>query len=168
MDQYTASFSNIDDDQSDITEEPLDNIHAPHSTSAASRDDEPMDPLEVSPHLQRLIEWNVDMLSKIIKTIVATRDARHGGADLQETVQRIADATSPPPTLILNSNPRNEYVEAIQLPNYDPNRKIKRTSEVKDDSNFLDGVVRKQLKDYITTIACAYNDNPFHNFEHAR
>jgi len=170
-----ASFSQLDDDHSDITEEPLDNIHTPHPTTPGRRrhDDEPIDPLLISPHLQRLIDWNVDMLGNIIQTIVATRDIKRGNDHRYDNSQNLVpqhehNGCRPPPTLIMNSNPRNEYCEGIQMPSYDPSCTPNRPSEVIGCVNHLDETVRNQLKDLITTIACAYNDNPFHNFEHAR
>jgi hypothetical protein len=157
-----TSLMDHSDDHSDITEEPLDN--------RSVESEELVDPLDVSPHLQRLIDYNVEILAKVIKTILATRYARTS-MHLQEPGQLLisdsAHSSGPPPTLIVNGNPRNEYCEAIHLPHYDPGRIVKRGS-MGGGSDVLDEAVKHQLRDYITTIACAYNDNPFHNFEHAR
>jgi hypothetical protein len=170
MTSTSTSIMDNGDDHSDITEEPLDNIHTSMGAYGQSTDKEELvDPLDVSPHLQRLIDWNVDMLAKIIKTILATRYARRSmDLDAASRLLMSDSATSgPPPTLIINANPRNEYCEAIHLPHYDPGRTVKRGS-MGGGSAELDEAVKHQLRDYITTIACAYNDHPFHNFEHAR
>ena len=174
-DSLVASTSSLPiengDDHSDITEEPLDKIH--HSVGSQGEwigDEEMVDPLIVSPHLQRLIDWNVDLLAKIIKTILATRYARRSmelNSDSSHLLMSHSATSLPAPTLIINANPRNEYCEAVQLPHYDPGRLVKRGSMGKF-SHELDDAVKNQLRDYITTIACAYNDHPFHNFEHAR
>lgn len=178
-----------DDDHSDITEEPLDHIQTPEAPPRRTHTD-------ISPHLQRLIDWNVDTLSKIIKTIVAARRTRKNmeteapsSMRSMESLRQVQSmrnfrisATSDGAVAAISSkesaesrngrsaftysgkgNPRDEYCEAIHLPHYDPQKKVKRASELTDDK--LDDGVEDQLRDYVTTIACAYNNNPFHNFE---
>lgn len=175
-----------DDDHSDITEEPLDNIHTPQLPSGRQERS------DISPHLQRLIDWNVDTLSQVIKTILASRHWRRSMDRVSpkvlshmDSIQKLAPESAALPalntsthksnvtvgsgrssksskslTLVVNRNPRDEYREAIQLPQYDPSRKVKRMSELQEIE--LDERVTEQLREYVTTIACAYNDHPFH------
>lgn len=182
-----------DDDHSDITEEPLDNIHTPQLPAGRQERS------DISPHLQRLIDWNVDTLSQIIKTILASRQWRrscdqisprvlshmdsirdmapesartvqamntstHKGS-ITVTSEAISSMSGKSLTLLVNQNPRDEYCEAIKLPHFDASRKVRRSSELQEIE--LDEIVTEQLREYVTTIACAYNDHPFHNFEHA-
>eukprot|EP00934_Nitzschia_sp_Nitz4_P002441 Nitzschia sp. Nitz4//scaffold68_size99682//91398//95434//NITZ4_004577-RA/size99682-snap-gene-0.6-mRNA-1//1//CDS//3329556632//2436//frame0 len=181
-------MTNIEDDHSDITEESL----GDHVEAQIPQEIEAPEEGAIDPHLQRLIDWNVDTLSRIIKTIVATRRTRRsleinqqvrafGGIQRSFSMQKISMDGSVMPMasrklsdfsvksnalkVTPNSNPRDEYCESIHLPHYDPGKKIKRASSLAEEK--LDDRVMNELRQYVTTIACAYNDNPFHNFEHA-
>jgi class 3 adenylate cyclase len=176
-----------DDDQADITTENVRFSMIEPLPPVRRR------PAEVSPHVQRLIDWNVDMLCRVIQTIQASQKNRR---DVREQDQKLSSFhksfinlvptvrpsffnnnktptdssgsesnTSKPPSLILPTNPRDEYCEVIHLPHFDPYKLARRSSDLME--TVLDETIRTQLRDYVTTIACAYNDNPFHNFEHA-
>jgi hypothetical protein len=49
---------------------------------------EPARRANVSPHMQRLIKWNVDTLAKAIKKIVETRSARENSCKLPMNFER--------------------------------------------------------------------------------
>jgi hypothetical protein len=74
------------------------------------------------------------------------------------------DESSKAPTLVILTNPRSEYTEAIELPKFDPFKVVRRSSELAAEV-YLSNMVMRQLNDFVTTIACAYNENPFQNFE---
>jgi hypothetical protein len=138
---------------------------------------------ELSTHLQRMVDWNVEILLVSLKSVVARREATN-------TVAPSALSMIPGLGMLSNlrnnhknngegagivddqevdngvSCPREEYAESIQLPRFDSNYSYAR--QVDPATVELPKTVLHQLKDYVTTIACAYkNDNPFHNFEHA-
>ena len=102
---------------------------------------------------QPLIEWHVELLSKLIKQIVAQRTKTN------KMVTGI-DATVKPPTHY--SNPRNEAVDVITMPKFDAKKakKILAPEEVT-----LSPAVMSQLRDYVSTLSALYRNNPFHSFE---
>ena len=109
--------------------------------------------------MNRLIEWQVDSMAHLIKLIVARR-----GREAKSTFTRAGLASEIAATLSRNRTPLSEVKEVIALPKFDPNqlRKV-----VDPESIALGSAVMNQLRDFITQIARLYNDNPFHNFEHA-
>ena len=146
---------------------------------------------DISPHMRRLITWNVDLLANLLKQVVANRQCLQGkrrqsrnlsmsipdfgiGAAIQRASLAISlpsssissspSTTIPEPLVSVFASPREEYAEIIHLPKFDPN--ILYNSVLPSEVQLGDRVMQ-QLQDYVTSIALAYNDNPFHNFEHA-
>ena len=105
---------------------------------------------------QRLIDWNVELLSSLLKQIEARR------RDLKLNTKK--NVAPPHLTLKGGSTALDEVTEIITLPQFDPNAHKTRTSP---EDVVLDEAIVAQLRDYVTTIASMYRDNPFHNFEHA-
>lgn len=108
---------------------------------------------------QRLVEWNTDVLARLLKLVVARRltseairveglpeDSVHGS--MKNELKSVLD----------------EVVEIIHLPEFDV-----RSARGKVDAEKIElgDSVLQQLRDYVTIIASMYRDNPFHNFEHA-
>lgn len=102
---------------------------------------------------QRLIDWQVDLLSKLLKQIVASRGPKSSGGAQSREVQEMR-----------NSKPRDEIAEVINMPAYDP---LKERYSVELDSFELEPKVVSKLKDMVTSIETLYQNNPFHNFPHA-
>jgi 3'5'-cyclic nucleotide phosphodiesterase len=104
----------------------------------------------------RLINWNVDLLLRLLKHIVARR--REGTVSLSKDMlaleSRFCDSTG--------SGPIEEVKEIIALPRY-----TERRSKLEPESLVLDPSVAQQMFEYVSTIATLYRDNPFHNFAHA-
>ena len=99
--------------------------------------------------INRLIDWNVDVLQRLLKKVVAMRDATH----------------QPNSQLIIEQNAKNtvldEVKEIIELPG--------KAAKYKQDPEAvtISPEVIAQLRDYVRIIASMYRNNPFHNFEHA-
>ena len=124
----------------------------------------------------RLIDWNVEMLSRLTKQIIARRgvqmlDKNSGHRPkLGKNKNSMGKNDSVPDTIVATHTKQSdkmvldEVVEIIELPAFDAaaakNQPDPATIE-------LDEEVVHQLRDLVTTIASMYNDNPFHNFEHA-
>jgi hypothetical protein len=118
--------------------------------------DEPESPFTAK--TQRLIEWNVGVLADLLKQIDINRPA-----------------TGETPVLISNPDTRSrsedgksildEVQEIITLPHFDKND----AEDVLEDKDAVElgDEVMAQLREYVSTIASLYRDNPFHNFEHA-
>jgi hypothetical protein len=60
-----------------------------------------------------------------------------------------------------NNTVIDEVAEMVVLPGYRANKR-----ETNDHFE-LEGKIVMQLRHYVQTIASLYNDNPFHNFDHA-
>lgn len=130
-----------------------DDIHDNHPTAQSS----PMKPileLVTSEKIQRLVSWNVDVLSGLLRNIVARRMVVGRSPTEVDIFHAIAH---------ICSAPLDEAKEIVTLPKFDPEV----TKREDPNTIELDRTVCKQLKDYVTAIASMYRDNPFHNFEHA-
>ena len=119
---------------------------------------------------QRLVEWNVVLLSGYLKQIQAQRldilKQKNAGSESKSTAWKIRpDATE-------NSNRHgtvglrlqdgstalDEVTESIQLPQFDA--KIhSMAKKTRPESIQLDELVELELKDYVTTIASMYRSN---------
>jgi hypothetical protein len=109
---------------------------------------------------ERLIDWNSDVLCRLLQKILSTRECT--GTESPNTV--VADNDYNSKSIVeLESNPFDEVKEIIALPQL-------KTTFHKNPSDGSDVLVPKnvadQLRDYVSHIAALYNDNKFHNFEH--
>ncbi|CAJ1964628.1 unnamed protein product [Cylindrotheca closterium] len=113
----------------------------------------------LSPRVRRLCQWNVDILARHLKQIVAHRDAQ--GPMNQNYNEELSRREV---SICRQMDVLDEVVEIIPLPGFDPNV-YKRQKDPNDIE--LPEVVMKQIRLYVACIAAMYHDNPFHNFEHA-
>ena len=103
----------------------------------------------------RLIEWNVDVLLRLLKQIVA-----RSRSCLKESNVRKPDESF----FLQKKNGKmtmDEVAEIITLPEFNESDEVHG-----EDSVELPSLVVQQLHDYVCNIASIYRDNPFHNFEH--
>ena len=114
--------------------------------------------LKVKDKLERLVDWNVEVLLSRLAKVVAKRDkaalvgdASHHGRNLESAVDR---------------QPFEAVSEVIELPRFDP-RIARRQSLSTTKANAITQAVRSQLRAYVARIASYYKGVPFHNFEHA-
>ena len=106
----------------------------------------------VSGQTERLINWNIDVLERLLKKIIARRLVL-GRKPTAVNWDR-HDHTA----IVLK-----EVKEVIKLPEYDS----KFAQADNPDSIVLKPEVRSQLRELVSTLAFTYHDNPFHNFPHA-
>jgi len=110
----------------------------------------------LTPKMLRLVDWNVDQLSRLLKQIVGRRRAPRRQSNSKNSTydNNLAECGT-----VLE-----EVKEVITLPNFDARtfRSIERS-----DSIELPDEVMTQLHDYVTRICMMYRNIPFHNFEHA-
>ena len=104
----------------------------------------------LSGKMLRLVDWNTDILLRLLKRVVARRKRGMFCAGPDQW-SRVASQGK---TVL------SEVQEIISLPGYE--KRNKNTNEV-----FLDDEIQRQLRNYVATIASHYPPNPFHNFEHA-
>lgn len=121
---------------------------------------------------QRLVEWNVALLSGYLKQIQAQRldilkqnnfvnSHKNSAWRFNQNQQQNVNLR-----LQEGSTALDEVTETIQLPEFDENIHSM-ANKTRPESIELDELVELELKDYVTTIASMYRSNPFHNFEHA-
>lgn len=107
----------------------------------------------MGPRVDILIEWNVKLFEGMVKNVVAHREAQRrqshvGNIDwkAEEWSDRI----------------RAEVVDCITLSDSGTN-----FIDVDPDSVKLSSAVKEQLFSFISAVGYSYNNNPFHNFDHA-
>jgi len=109
---------------------------------------------------QRLVDWNSDIIARLMKQIIARRQA---SKTLKPSNFPEANASQP-----IRSEKKgsvlDEVLEIIHLPEFDPN--IARQQVDPDTINLGDDLTR-QIREYVSSVASLCRDNPFHNFEHA-
>lgn len=124
-------------------------------TSANSQlDDDSELEEDLQDKIGRIIGWNTETLLKLLKQIVARRNAG------------LNSSVSPAKRLVLKPSklPLEEVKEIIELPEFD----VERARRQEDpESIVIPEDVVDELRAFVTCIADMYNDNPFHNFEHA-
>ena len=106
------------------------------------------------PKTTRLIDWNVDVLCRLLKQVVASRLGTSKREDL-----------SPPNEeryMLRNVQVIDEIKEIITLPEFDVKAAL--LQEECDDIELPTEVI-EQLHDFVCNIAAIYRGNPFHNFE---
>jgi class 3 adenylate cyclase len=107
--------------------------------------------------LERLVEWNVEILSNLLLKILKHRQTADIKADSVRSLKLAENEISG------NQNMLNEVVEVVYFPEPADAINEQQSHEVE-----LDRKVCNQLHKYVSTIQKMYHDNPFHNFEHAR
>jgi len=105
----------------------------------------------VTSQTERLINWNIDVLERLLKKIVARRIA------LKRKSTNINWKKCKHSKIVLS-----EVQEVIKLPEYNS-----KYSDINAESIVLDPKVRLQLREFVTAIALTYHENSFHNFPHA-
>eukprot|EP00980_Cylindrotheca_fusiformis_P000322 scaffold78_cov96-Cylindrotheca_fusiformis.AAC.1 len=127
------------------------------SSSVREADDiSDLDGVEAMTKTQRLVEWNVEVLSSLLQQIIASRG---GTVDLDDLVLSQKEATIGTGKTVLE-----EFVPIIPLKRFDAGELSKRQ---KASSIEIDEEAKSQLRSYLAHVASMYQDNPFHNFEHA-
>ena len=109
---------------------------------------------ELPKHLQRLVDWNVELLERLLKRILAKRAAAAGMSGQTETPKFKKQEGQ----IVVD-----EVVESISFPELDPS-----TSAGKIDANSveLSLAATSQLREYVTKIGHQFAQNPFHCLDH--
>jgi hypothetical protein len=109
----------------------------------------------------RLVNWNVDVLLTILTQVEERRQQAGIKADAIEKIRTLEKELAGPVSET-GTTTLDEVVEVIELPRF--NASCSRPLRVQVE---LEWQLHDQLKEYVSLIASMYNDNPFHNFEHA-
>jgi len=110
--------------------------------------------------VQRLIDWNSDLLLQLLMKIVARRTSLTTGApktngEIKKLELVVGEGGTPP---------LEEIQEIITLPKFDATAA---KDEIDPKTVDLGEHVPTQLRDFVAVLASLYRDNPFHCFEHA-
>lgn len=110
---------------------------------------------------ERLIEWNAQQLISLLKKIVAFRQKEREPNN--SAGQEYTDNASILFSLQGNRTYLEEVAEVIQLPKSDGGD----VEEIDVSEVCLTRAVEEEMRTLVKQIAAMYNNNPFHNFEHA-
>lgn len=110
----------------------------------------------------RLVTWNVDILGKLLKQVVARRATTSGLFSIH--MENKQKSKPQHPKFSKNSRPLDEVVDVLSLPHFDADNFKK---HVDPETVELPAAAVSQLTEYVSRIETLYNANPFHNFEHA-
>ncbi|CAB9528546.1 Receptor-type guanylate cyclase gcy [Seminavis robusta] len=105
--------------------------------------------MEEASRRSRLVDWVVEMLLHYMQQICALRHTKNVAPSTEDLVLTKTDCNL------------DELVDAISLPKIDAS-KMKVPKEEAISKEAVD-----QLRNLVTEIAKTYNDNPFHNWDHA-
>lgn len=104
-------------------------------------------------HMQRLIQWNVEMLKQLLKQVVARREAL--GISSLAHVSVPSGGTD---SFILD-----EVAEVIEFPQFDPSVS---PDKLNPESITLDPAAEAQLEQFVTDISSRFTQNDFHGVDH--
>ena len=108
------------------------------------------DPDQISKRIQRLVNWDVEMLERMLKTVVAKRNAR--GERLQFNLSSLVGTCL-------------EFTDVIEFPEFDPSSSI---DKLDPDGVDLGDVVILQLRDFVSYVSFGFREDlPFHCFDHS-
>ena len=127
----------------------------PVSSSLEMKSDTGNNQTVLEPKARRLVDWNTDILLRILRDVVSHRVAKEEIPDSEEELAAAEVAIQKPGTIVFD-----ELIDIISLPSYDrEGMQRKKTSAPAE----LSQAVMDQLKEYVTCIAGLYRNNPFHN-----
>jgi hypothetical protein len=106
----------------------------------------------ISKQNQRLVDWNTEMLQRMLMAIVAKRIA--SGEACQQNIPVIS--------LEEGKTYRDEIVEVINFPSFHEETS---PDKLNVDSVGLVSELASQLRDFVTVIASRFQDNQFHGFD---
>ena len=143
---------------SESCEEGADSKTAPESVSQDGIPKKQQGPAILSEKHQRLVNWNTEILCRILREAVARRETVGTKADHDE-VRRLEAEQRRSQRIGLD-----EVKDVVCLPTFNP---VSNDRQVDPEKVEVTSAVTQQLQDYVATIANLYRDNAFHNFEHA-
>jgi Adenylate and Guanylate cyclase catalytic domain len=124
--------------------------------------------------MKRLVDWNAEMLLRLLKQIIAYRRAtsvrrthhpkdfffRRGSNEVStclDVSENVSADFGADDTVI------DEVVEIIDMPEFDE----RITPDCLDPNSVeLDNSIRGEVRAFVSMIAALYQQNPFHNYEH--
>ena len=112
----------------------------------------------LSDKAERLVRWNVDILTKLLRQVMARRASTSG---FKRTNRNGTLARSRGHDGCLGGVIIDEVTDVLSLPHFDAHVF---ENQVDPASIDIPPKVHSQLTDYVSKIAAMYRNNPFHNF----
>jgi 3'5'-cyclic nucleotide phosphodiesterase/Adenylate and Guanylate cyclase catalytic domain len=106
----------------------------------------------------RISEWTVEVMSSVLKTMAAKRKVLESQADPIEKIEALESMS-----LSHSAGEKSVITEVATYIILPENSNVHFDQESADISK--DAL--EELRNYVQTIASLYNENPFHNFDHA-
>ena len=122
---------------------------APNGNAAPKSELPTADTDALTPHVQRVVEWNVEMLQRLLKQIMAKRAAL--GTPKSEEVPVLSQEEG--------KTPFDEVVNVVSLAGFEANAT---PDQLDPNSVELSLAAISQLQEYVTDIARQFRQNPFH------
>eukprot|EP00977_Amphora_coffeiformis_P019489 scaffold7295_cov167-Amphora_coffeaeformis.AAC.11 len=140
--KQTDSMGSDDDDNRSASSE--------SSSSMDSDGDEPTDDDKTG----RLVDWNVDILSRLLRQVIANRDTKTTSRRISLKAPHFKFEIGEEGSIL------EEFSDVIDFVQPE-------TKPVGPDAVELPEHVSEQLRMFVKHVAGFYEDHPFHNFEHA-
>jgi hypothetical protein len=139
-------------------------VAVPRNGCATSKvaDGEQSEMRTISAKQQRLVDWNAEVMARILREIIARRQASSVEVLVvsdEAKLKTLEDAKLCGDILAIE-----EVVEIVALPSFDAE-----AARNQEDPELIElgENVTEQLREYVAIISAMYQENPFHNFEHA-
>eukprot|EP00977_Amphora_coffeiformis_P007330 scaffold1588_cov222-Amphora_coffeaeformis.AAC.2 len=115
--------------------------------------------VDESERLDRLIDWNVEVLLQYLQPIVSSR-----GTKARPSQNMLAKIRKAEQDMLHNRDGLvvDEMTQILYLPEFDPATAMAMSQEIP-----LSPRVKQQLRDFVVMISSTYKSTPFHNFDHA-
>ena len=126
--------------------------------SSAETNSKERSSMHISESQCRVVEWNVELLQRQLRILIAHRQAKRTQASRQADIRSLEAELSHTRTA-----PLDEVADVLTLATYDD-----KVVSVDPASVHISEKAMSQLRHFVQTIACMYHQNPFHNYEHAR
>ena len=114
--------------------------------------------MNISESHNRVVEWNVELLQRQLRILIAHRQAKGTRASRDADIRSLENQLSNPRT-----TPLDEVADVLTLATYDD-----KVVAADPASVHISDKAMSQLRHFVKTIASMYHHNPFHNYEHAR
>ncbi|KAL7558291.1 hypothetical protein ACA910_020376 [Epithemia clementina (nom. ined.)] len=163
----TSDHSKHDKETATSSNSSQDKIHSKSPNKEAKRTQmrvpRIIDADEMRQKQDRLIRWNVEILTKLLILVQERRVTSKTKVDSPEKIRRLEHVITKGGNLVLD-----EVEDIIKLPPYTPaNKPSAENTWQQQAAQTLSESVKDQLHTFITEVASMYHNNPFHNFEHA-
>eukprot|EP00934_Nitzschia_sp_Nitz4_P006921 Nitzschia sp. Nitz4//scaffold47_size129522//97083//100216//NITZ4_003565-RA/size129522-processed-gene-0.173-mRNA-1//-1//CDS//3329552842//6911//frame0 len=131
--------------------------------SGPSKSMEESEESKAARQLQRLIDWNVEMLKRLLKQLVARRRAAvAAGMVLPEANDK--DIITKETRVSISPSILDEvYQTPMDFPDFDPALSL---DTVDPDAIDIGKAAEKQLRQYVTDVSSRFKKNDFHGLEH--